>query len=153
MTHTTCTDTIEVDGMEIAVTITFVPRSTKDGRSFDAKTRVFGAVDALAPELAALEPKCIWHQPETEAEKLQDKVWNAWKSQTKKAASQRLSLLISQLAEKPCKGIEFVLSDPAKNTFSSKAGCTCGCSPGFVLDGRVQQDWRNVDIFLDGEVN
>jgi len=32
--------------------------------------------------------------------------------------------------------------------FSYKAGCSCGCSPGFILDGRVTDGIWNSDIHL-----
>lgn len=37
-----------------------------------------------------------------------------------------------------------------KARWSQKAGCSCGCSPGFILDRKVQLDgtWRGNDIHV-----
>jgi hypothetical protein len=35
------------------------------------------------------------------------------------------------------------LSEYTKSSWSRKAGCTCGCSPGFVLS-----EWASVNIFV-----
>lgn len=41
------------------------------------------------------------------------------------------------------------LSD-VKLSFSRKAGCSCGCSPGFIADRQIVQDRGTIlDIFVD----
>lgn len=42
------------------------------------------------------------------------------------------------------------LGHDAKLRFSRKAGCSCGCSPGFVLDTSLRIDGRQVDIWVEG---
>lgn len=43
----------------------------------------------------------------------------------------------------------------AKIQFSSKAGCSCGCSPGFIVDltERAPQMFRQSNVWADIEVN
>lgn len=132
---------IIIDG----VVITLCPRSTKDGRTYRAKTRVYGAIEALAPDLTALEPEWV---PETvgvdydDATRLKGKIWRAWRDGTKKAVAERLSALMEKATDS--------LSSYAV-TFSYKAGCTCGCSPGFVLDGTIEDGYAPADIWLSRE--
>lgn len=138
-------EAVEFDG----VLISFRDKDT-DRRSYEAKARVFGAVDALVADLNEIEPKYILRTDEdsTDVERVQEKVWLAWRDTTKKIAAQRLSTLVSKLVEVGIEGVTFDLDDPAKNTFSYKAGCSCGCSPGFVLDGRIAKGYKRVDMFL-----
>lgn len=54
------------------------------------------------------------------------KVWKAWLKQGTKAVREAGIPLVAS----------FLGADPAvvKLYFSSKAGCSCGCSPGFIVD-------------------
>jgi hypothetical protein len=38
--------------------------------------------------------------------------------------------------------------DPSQLRFSAKAGCSCGCSPGFIIDGTGGRTW-NVDTWVN----
>ena len=35
--------------------------------------------------------------------------------------------------------------------WSQKAGCSCGCSPGFIVDHTVREDGKPVDIFITSD--
>ena len=131
------------------VRISFREKDT-DRRSWDAKARVYGAADALVSDLNEIEPKYILRTDEdsTDVERVQEQMWRSWRDTTKKIAGLLLSTLVSKLVEVGIEGVEFKLDDPAKNGFSYKAGCSCGCSPGFVLNGRVRSGVWNSDISL-----
>jgi hypothetical protein len=59
-----------------------------------------------------------------------------------------LPLLMSVLRQS---GVDVRLStsEPLTVKFSKVAGCSCGCSPGFVLNQTVRLDGRAVDIWFD----
>lgn len=122
---------------------------TSVGRNYYAKSRVYGAIDALAPECVALEPEWV-HEVKGEVAdpvtRVKGKIWRAWRDGTKAIAAERLSALIAKAIEDKVEGFEHLTS--AKVTFSYKAGCSCGCSPGFILDGTVREDGWNVDIHV-----
>ena len=106
-----------------------------------------GAVEALAADLNALEPQWVSEPVGVEvdaATKLKGKIWRAWRDGTKSIVAERLSTLIEKLIE------QGVIELPsAKATFSHKAGCSCGCSPGYILSDRVEIDgWKPADIYL-----
>lgn len=149
---------IIIDG----ITVELARRSSSgDRRTYMSKTRVYGALEALAPDLNALEPQwvsepgatCVRTLREKEtavgvevddATKLKGKIWRAWRDGTKSIVAERLSTLIEKLIE------QGVIELPsAKATFSHKAGCSCGCSPGYILSDRVEIDgWKPADIYL-----
>ena len=139
--------TFVIDG----VTVTLVPRDWSSGRrSLGAKTRVFGAIEALGPDLEALEPTWVSEPVGQEVDpvtKLQGKIWRAWRDGTKNIVAERLSDLVSKFKTKVGPSVDELRSDKA--TFSYKAGCSsCPCSPGFILDGIVKDGYTPADIFL-----
>lgn len=138
-------EAVEFDG----VLISFRDKDT-DRRGYEAKARVFGAVDALVADLNEIEPKYILRTDEdsTDVERVQEKIWLAWRDTTKKIAAQRLSVLLQRLVEADIEDVSFSDDLLDKVTFSFKAGCSCGCSPGFVLNGRVRSGVWNSDISL-----
>lgn len=136
-----------IDGIRV----TLVPRSPAgDRRTYNSKTRVYGAVEALGADLAALEPKRVFVESDS-ADKLRSKIWRAWRDGTKAIVSERLSELVSRLGTKVGISVSELSSDAV--TFSYKAGCSCGCSPGFILDGRVRDGYSSIpaDIHLSLE--
>lgn len=144
MTATKEKSKIIIDGIAVKL----VRRSSSgDRRSYMSKTRVYGAVEALAADLNALEPQWVSEPVGVEvdaATKLKGKIWRAWRDGTKSIVAERLSTLIEKLIE------QGVIELPsAKATFSHKAGCSCGCSPGYILSDRVEIDgWKPADIYL-----
>jgi hypothetical protein len=152
MTKTIERTTVTIDGY----TLTFSSRSSRDRRAYASKTRVYGAIDAAA-DLAALEPKWVAEpvgQVADDVTRVQGATWRGWRDMTKKIVAERLSALIEKLI---AEDLHFNELSSAKVTFSQKAGCSCGCSPGFILDGRVHDGaWggdcgRFVDIWIEKE--
>ena len=136
-------DAFDIDG----VLVSLRPRNYGD-RSYQSKSRVYGAIDTLVPDLNALEPQYV---PEfvgydyDDATRLKGKIWRAWRDGTKKVAQQRLADLMERLAAAQPEGVSIPTGDI---TFSYKAGCSCGCSPGFILSATARNGYRNADIFL-----
>ena len=104
-------------------------------RAWDAAARVYGVLDALAPELTALEPYktySIPYAPETADDKVRAAIWNAWKRETVKETARRLQEVLVELNSASLYVDLPVTTQLPK--FSIKAGCTmCPCSPGFIL--------------------
>ena len=136
---------VVIDGVEVR----FISRGYNlNRREYAAKAQAYGVAEALAPELDALEPKYIAYTDEnsTDVQRVQEQMWRAWRDSTKRIATERLSQLIEKLQH--VEGL--VMPQSADVKFSYKAGCSCGCSPGWVLSDTVRQDkgWRNVDLYL-----
>lgn len=122
-------------------------------------TRVYGALDNLAPELMALQPYTgddYYAIPKaspsrSDADNVRAAIWQAWKQQTTTLASQRLLELLVNAFKEPGHEPRFQL--PGKRPeFSAKAGCPCGCSPGFVLDVVVRDALGTpVDLYVESE--
>lgn len=133
---------IVIDG----IVVTLVPRDWRgDRRTYYSKSRVYGAVEALAADLNSLEPEWVPEPVGVEADdvtRLKGKIWRAWRDGTKAIVAQRLSELMEKLTDS--------LPDYTVR-FSYKAGCSCGCSPGFILSGKVRDDGEPADIFLSRE--
>lgn len=118
-----------------------------------AKSKAYDVAQVLAPELVALEPftdYSIPFKPEDDDDKVRAGMWSAWKRETMKAAAWRLQKLIDTLVE--CE--EITTSFDAPHKFSHKAGCSCGCSPAFILGGhfKVKGVLYPVDISLEAVV-
>lgn len=92
--------------------------------------RVYGALNALAPEEMAKEPHKGYRIPmvdRTDAEEQMAKEWSAWKRRTVKVAKTELIRLLEAVQDEDIA--------PAQITFSLHAGCSCPCSPGFIVKG------------------
>jgi hypothetical protein len=103
-----------------------------------AKSKAYDVADVFAAELVALEPftdYAIPFKPEEAADKVRASMWSAWKRETMKAAGERLQAFLD-LLERECDQIS--TSFDASHRFSHKAGCSCGCSPAFLLGGHVK---------------
>lgn len=111
---------------------------------------LYGAVDVLAKDIDLLEPDYVAYTDEnsTDVERVKEKIWLTWRDSMKKIAGQRLSVLLQRLVEADIEDVSFSDDLLDKVTFSFKAGCSCGCSPGFVLNGRVRSGVWNSDISL-----
>lgn len=122
------------------------------GRSYNSKSRVYGACDALIADLNAVEPTYIssTNENSTDAERVQEKLWLAWRAAGKKVAQERLTEILTAVNDADLK-LWGLTPDTVKGMkFSFKAGCSmCPCSPGFILNGRVLLDgWLPVDMFI-----
>lgn len=118
-----------------------------------AKSKAYDVPETLARELLELEPfqdYAIPFTPEEPADKVRAAMWSAWKRETMKTAGQRLQTLLDTLV-KGLEDDEVELSFDAPHRFSHKAGCSCGCSPAFILGGHVKVKGQlyPVDIHLD----
>lgn len=114
------------------------PPSPYSRRKLQVHPRVYGALDALAPEEMAKEPHKGYAIPitdRTEAEEQMAKEWAAWKRVTLKAAKAELIRLLAAVLDEDIA--------PRQITFSIHAGCTCPCSPGFIV--KDVDGLRNLD--------
>lgn len=119
-----------------------------DERNRGKKTRVYGAVDALVPELNAelekwtapavpsVTSQFMSEQPEEAKRILQG--YNKARRACTREAKKRLTALLAAA------GIEAGVQG-----FSVYAGCSCPCSPGFILDRAVRINHAPVDIWVE----
>lgn len=79
-----------------------------------------------------------------------DKAWRVYNRAELKAMNAKLMEADAALA---AGGYFASWNETAKWSFSRKAGCSCGCSPGFVLDGslKAQNSYgpNYVDVWVD----
>jgi methylaspartate ammonia-lyase len=148
-----------VDGHRYMVT--FIERTYADGhRDYSKTTRVYGALDALVPELMAEEPyadMAIPSDPELAVDKLRARIWNSWRAGATAAGIEMMTAFLREVSENVV-GVD-VNPDAtlAKVKFNQYAGCSCPCSPGFVLAGQVKSTrtdvngstGRPLDIWID----
>jgi hypothetical protein len=124
----------------------------ESGRGYRSKTRVYGACNDLIADINALEPTFISSTDEnsTDAERVQEKMWLAWRDNGKKVAQARLTEILTAVAKAnlPLWGLTPEAIEGIK--FSFKAGCSmCPCSPGFILGECVEfEGWMPVDIWI-----
>jgi hypothetical protein len=124
------------DGTVVMVSVNYRNRRGNHSSSYWAAARMYGACDALIPALNAAEPPYVAYTDEdsTPEEIAAEKAWLSWRRRALKAAKAQVTELLAALGE-----------TKAKATFSYKAGCTCGCSPGFVIKGST---FGNVDLWV-----
>lgn len=129
------------------VEVTLVPRDIRNGirsRDYEKATRVYGAMN-LVPELEAELEK--WTSPGVTFEMKRDQPEEAKRimrgfNAAKRTAVGAATVLLNNLLEK------LETSARVKN-FSIHAGCSCPCSPGFILTERVYTaKYLPVDIHL-----
>lgn len=124
--------------METSTTATGVQVITWQKERPEAKPRVFDDLSIL-PE--PTEPRCTdpdcesWYCSNGHPE-VDHRVWNLWKTREIRARRERVIPVVA----------EFLGVDPAsvRIRFSVKAGCSCGCSPGWVLESH----WHGQNISL-----
>lgn len=140
--------------------ILFSAKGLHRSTAYRSKTRVFGACDDLVADLNAIEPHYIHATDENSSavERVEEKMWRAWRDTTKKIAHERLVVLLTDLKDTADAvgevgiGERLTLPTVAPLTdlrFSYKAGCSsCPCSPGFVMGGLVRLDYVPQDIYI-----
>jgi hypothetical protein len=135
--------------------VTLRAKGLHETNSYRSKTRVFGACDELVADLNAIEPTYIPRTDDrsTDVERVQEKMWRAWRDNTKRVAQARLTELLIELAEQPADDRSgLVLPDVAELTalrFSYRAGCSsCPCSPGFIMGGLIRIGYTPQDIWI-----
>ena len=45
--------------------------------------------------------------------------------------------------------LKIIFGEEATIRWSRTAGCSCGCSPGYVVDGDINAKYRNSDVWID----
>lgn len=115
-------------------------------RGFFAKTRVYGAIDVLEPA-----GKAKFDELSDELFKLErdgddraddvKKQMNRARRETLKSAKTKLVALLGAMSD-------VFGHEPKVQGFSAKAGCSCGCSPGFTLTDTVTVNGKPVDLFI-----
>lgn len=129
-----------------------IERSFADGsgqRSYWSKSKVYGAINALVPELnAELDrwtetPVTVQFKEDNpaEAERIM-RGYNSAKRRTTKEAKMKLEALLGAMSD------VFGVA-PQVQTFSVKAGCSCSCSPGFILTSRLSYENHGVDLWIE----
>ena len=105
-------------------------------RAYRAATRIYGACDSLVPALNAVEPPYVAFTDEdsSDEERAAEKAWLSWRRKALRATTAQVRELLAALGQQQ-----------AEAAFSYKAGCTCGCSPGYVVKGSTL---GNVDLFV-----
>lgn len=116
------------DGTTVQVSLSERTYDRHNKRAFRAKTRLYGAVDALSADLTAQEPRYVAYTDEnsTDADREAEKAWRAWRKATLRATTKKVKEVAALLADQ---------DDQTSVRFSYTAGCTCGCSPGYILSG------------------
>lgn len=121
------------------------------GTRYDAKSRVYGAPDVLAADLNALEPEWVHQTSKDDGDdvtRVKGAIWRAWRDTTKKIVQSRLTTLLREVGTQGVIGLYTGEGGLDGTTFSYKAGCSCGCSPGFILPSIWRVGGTNVDLFL-----
>jgi hypothetical protein len=153
---------IEQEIGEFTISATVRTNQPRDYKEFDKKTRVYGALDALVPELLENEPhtdKAIPFKVDREdfdteeaflAMKAAKSEYNSWRIRTTKAAKAKLLPLLAEFINSQPDIREAKYGNVLKAEFSRTAGCSCPCSPGFVLSSRILTTaFMPVDFWID----
>ena len=45
--------------------------------------------------------------------------------------------------------LKTIFGEDSEIRWSKTAGCSCGCSPGYVVDGKIDGKYRNSDVWID----
>lgn len=124
------------DGTTVKVSVQARTYDRHNKRAFRAAPRIYGAVDALSAAQSALEPRYIpfIDEDSTDEDREAEKAWRAWRKATLTATTKKVKEVVAQLA-----------GDKATVRFSYTAGCSCGCSPGYIVNGL---DVPAVDLWL-----
>lgn len=128
--------------------IKMVTRSAVDRRGYRAKTRVYGAINTLSPELNRELER--WTQiPVTDALRQSDPdEVNRIMEHYRRARRAVIGDARRGLTELLVHVSGDLNQDVRVSHFSSSAGCSCGCSPGFVLTACLRFEERPIDLFI-----
>lgn len=142
----------EHDGIRVKV----ITRSTSaSSNEYFSRTRVYGAMDALSPELTK---ECDrWTNPPVteqfrhENPREADRIMKGYRTARRRAiadAKRKLNALLVKVTDEL--GLDGDGKEIAVARFSTEAGCSCGCSPGFILQATVRMNvTMPVDIFVE----
>ena len=166
MTNTTVTTTtgpatvsinehgwLVVDTLDWKVLI--LKRSYSQGaRSYDSKVRAYGAFPVFVPGFNARETELLFaanaRDPEAKCP-----ILAKFHRDSKQKVREGIQGVLPTLKEAlEAAGHHVSLPDFDEWKFSMKAGCFCGCSPGFIGSGRVRVDGFPCDLhFSDPDEN
>ena len=59
------------------------------------------------------------------------------------------SSLKRKASEMDIADLKKVFGQNAQIRYSATAGCSCGCSPGYVISGEIDQKFKNADVWVD----
>lgn len=139
---------LEINGTH--VTLIQRRRSEMSEREYCKKTRVFGAVPTLAPaesiELDKWTETPVTHQFKEEQPEEAARIMKGY-SKAKRAVVRVAKAKLNDLLDVGTLGTQGV----RVQSFSVYAGCSCPCSPGFVLDGVLRWNGVPVDVFIRDE--
>lgn len=134
-----------IDGPHGPITITFLGRENERFTArYHRKSRAYPSSADLCkkvPDLAAAEaalplPKERGEDPEN------DRAYDGFNRRYIKAARAELKAVLAALAEAG------MVDAGATASFSRHAGCSCPCSPGFILSARVRLNGKPVDLHV-----
>lgn len=126
--------------------------SGRDSRSYWAKVRAYGVLDAFVPGFSDRETELVREANDRNPD-VKDPVLAAFQRRSINDAKEYMQHngVLATIAEalREC-GIEIVLPQFDEWKFSIKAGCSmCPCSPGFIGQDRMLFNGRPVDLFFD----
>lgn len=119
-------------------------------REYFAKTRVYGALDTFVPGFDAEETRLLLAITD---HSVKDKALASFQRASVKTAKAALPVALEGLLEilagsqRVTRGVPGGTELAVK--FSRTAGCSCPCSPGFVVDAEISVGGRMVDIWFD----
>lgn len=114
-----------------------------------SKTRVYGALEVLAPaEVAEVNRNAqtpdFAIESETEREAHIAEYRRLVRAATRVARPKMIKIIAAAMG-----AAGSYLTVDATATYSRGAGCACGCSPGFVMSERIIMAGRPVDVWID----
>lgn len=122
----------------------------QDGtRGYDIKVRVYGAFPVFIPDFDARETALVLDANARNSEAKCPVLAKFHRDSIKevRAALPGVLLTLKEALEAVGHSVSLPAADEWK--FSRKAGCGCGCSPGFIGDGRVRVDGIPCDLSFD----
>lgn len=120
-------------------------------REWAKPTRVYDVLDALVPTLMELEPFKDYAIPDVAPQHMSPEdrtraaMWNSWKNQVTKEGAKGLISILDGLVE--CHAIDSYGEKAPR--FSFTAGCSCPCSPGFILGEKLTFAGAGIDLWVD----
>lgn len=141
----------EITFKHAGVTVRVRPRPFNvSQREYNSKTRVYGAIESLASakfaEVERWTETPVTAQLERTNPREAVRIMRGYRSARRAAVTESRVKLVELLAH-----LVTVLDGsepPTVARFSTKAGCSCDCSPGFILNERVTVNGVPTDIWI-----
>lgn len=134
-----------------AWTATLIKRQDEYGqrKQYYSQSRVYGAVDTFAPDELKSYDDAVSADPNTNHRSLR----RAAVAKARVGLLKALDELVPKLDVSFRDFVDGTVSPSVgtfKVKFSGKAGCSCGCSPGFIVDGdTLSAGGAYVDVWFD----